>query len=229
MFLQNRLLGALPTDERANLEPHLARVELDRGRVLYDPGDPIDLVYFPTEGVISLLTLMRDGATIGTAMIGPHNALGLTAAAAPRQAFSRAVVQTRCQAGRISTAQLHELWKRNPRLRQIVDRHAQAQYGEAVQSAACNALHSAEARLARWLLACHDGAPSSALNLTQEDAAGALGVQRTTVTGAAKALQTRGVMRYRRGSVEIVDRPGLEAVACECYGAIRGIYDRLLA
>ncbi len=227
-LLQNRLLASLPPDELAGLSPHLASAELERGRLLYDPGDPIETVYFPTDGVISLMTLMENGAAIESATIGPEGALGLTAAVAPRQSLTRAIVQTPCRAARISAAQLHEAWARSPRLRQLVDRHSEALFGHAIQSVACNALHSVEARFCRWLLTCHDRISQDRVALTQEFLADMLGVQRTTVTAVAGSLQAKGLIRYRRGVVDILDRTGLEAGACECYGAIRRNYERLL-
>lgn len=226
--LQNRLLASLPRDDFALIVPHLVHVELERGRLLYDPGDRIDTVYFPLDGVISLMTLMENGAAIESATIGPEGALGLAAAVAPRQSLSRAIVQTPCRACRISAVQLHEVWEKSARLRDLVDRHAEALFGHAIQSVACNALHSVEARFCRWLLTCHDRITEDRVALTQEFLADMLGVQRTTVTAVARALQEKGVIRYRRGIVDIIDRSGLENIACECYGAIRRTYERLL-
>ncbi|WP_411287585.1 Crp/Fnr family transcriptional regulator [Phenylobacterium sp.] len=226
--LQNRLLVSLPAEDYGLISPHLTQVDLERGRLLYDPGDSIDTVYFPHDGVISLMTLMESGAAIESATIGPEGALGLTAAVSPRQSLSRAIVQTPLKAARIGAAQLHETWEKSPRLRQLVDRHNEALFGHAIQSVACNALHSVEARFCRWLLTCHDRISSDTLALTQEFLADMLGVQRTTVTAVARSLQEKGVIRYRRGVVDIIDRPGLEALACECYGVIHRTYERLL-
>lgn len=201
---------------------------MEKGRLLYDPGDPVDYVYFPHDGVISLLTLMESGAAIESITIGPEGALGLMAAVAPRQSLGRALVQTPLHASRISAERLHEAWLRSPALRRLVDRHGEALLGHAMQSAACNALHSVEARFCRWLLTCHDRVNTDRVALTQEFFADMLGVQRTTVTAVARSLQARGAIRYRRGVVDIVDRAGLEALSCECYGAIRETYARLL-
>ncbi|ACG79200.1 transcriptional regulator(cAMP-binding) [Phenylobacterium zucineum HLK1] len=226
--LQNSLLEALPADDYALLAPHLAQVELERGRLLYDPGDPIESVYFPHDGVISLMTLMDNGAAIESATIGPEGALGLMAAVAPRQSLSRALVQTPLRAARISAERLHEAWSRSARLKDLVDRHTEALFGHAIQSVACNALHSVEARFCRWLLTCHDRISTDTVALTQEFLADMLGVQRTTVTAVARSLQEKGLIRYRRGVVDILDRGGLETLACECYGVIRRNYHRLL-
>ncbi len=226
--LQNSLLEALPASDYALIAPHLTQVELERGRLLYDPGDLIDAIYFPHDGVISLMTLMESGAAIESATIGPEGALGLMAAVAPRQSLTRALVQTPLRAGRISAERLHEAWEQSPRLRDLVDRHTEALFGHAIQSVACNALHSVEARFCRWLLTCHDRISDDSMALTQEFLADLLGVQRTTVTAVARQLQEKGLIRYRRGVVDIVDRGGLEAQACECYRVIRRNYQRLL-
>ncbi len=227
-LLHNSLLEALPAADYALVAPSLVQVDLERGRLLYDPGDPVDHVYFPHDGVISLMTLMENGAAIESSTIGPEGALGLMAAVAPRQSLSRAIVQTPLRAARIASDRLHEAWQRSPALRDLVDRHTEALYAHAIQSVACNALHSVEARFCRWLLTCHDRISSDTIALTQEFLADLLGVQRTTVTAVARSLQDKGVIRYRRGVVDIIDRSGLQALTCECYGVTRNNYRRLL-
>lgn len=226
--LRNRLLASLTPDDYGLVSPNLAQVELERGRLLYDPGDGIETVYFPQDGVISLMTLMENGAAIESATIGREGALGLMAAVAPRQSLLRAIVQTPVRAARISAAALHDAWAKSPAIRQLVDRHSEALFGHAAQSVACNALHSVEARFCRWLLTCHDRISSDTVALTQEFLADMLGVQRTTVTAVARGLQDKGAIRYRRGVVDIIDRAALEHLACECYGVINRTYERLL-
>ena len=226
--LKNRLLSALPSEDGALLTPHLSTVDLEKGRLLYDPGDLIDHVYFPNNCLISLLTLMENGAAIESATIGREGALGLMAAVAPRQSLSRAIVQAPGSALRIAAGPLHDAWTRSAALRDLADRHNEALFGHAIQSVACNALHAVEARFCRWLLSCHDRIDSNTVNLTQEFLADMLGVQRTTVTAVAGSLQAKGLIRYRRGVVDILDRAGLETMACECYGAVRKGYERLL-
>ncbi|WP_233586492.1 Crp/Fnr family transcriptional regulator [Caulobacter sp. 602-1] len=222
------MLSALPSEDRALLAPHLSAIDLEKGRLLHDPGDQIDQVYFPNDCVISLMTLMENGAAIESATIGREGALGLMAAVAPRQALSRAIVQAPGSTLRIAAAPLHEVWRRSAALRDLVDRHNEALFGHAIQSVACNALHAVEARFCRWLLGCHDRIDGNTVNLTQEFLADMLGVQRTTVTAVAGSLQSKGLIRYRRGVVDILDRDGLEAMACECYRAVRRGYERLL-
>lgn len=226
--LKNRLLSVLPTEDRGLVAPHLVPVDLEKGRLLYDPGDLVDQVYFPNDCVVSLMTLMENGAAIESAIIGREGALGLMAAVAPRQSLTRAIVQAPGSALRIAAGPLHEIWSRSPALRDLVDRHSEALLGHAIQSVACNALHAVEARFSRWLLSCHDRIDSNTINLTQEFLADMLGVQRTTVTAVAGSMQAKGLIRYRRGVVDILDRAGLEAMTCECYGAVRRGYERLL-
>src|SRR4051794_6055368 len=168
LALENRLLASLPADDFTLLAPHLVTVELERGRLLYDPGDRMDTVYFPHDGVISLMTLMESGAAIESATIGQEGALGLGAAVSPRHSMSRAIVQTPVKASRISAPQLHDVWEKSGKLRDLVERHAEALFGHALQSVGCNALHSVEARFCRWLLACDDRISASTVALTQE-------------------------------------------------------------
>ena len=226
--VKNSLLAALPADDFALLGPHLTQISLEKGRLLYDPGDDIDTVYFPHHCVISLMTLMNNGSAIESATIGSEGALGLAAALAPRESLSRAIIQVGGDASRISAAVLGEAAQRSMALRTLIDRHNEALYGHAIQSVACNALHAVEARFCRWLLTCHDRIDNDTVSLTQEFLADMLGVQRTTVTAVARPLQARGLIRYRRGMVDILDRSGLEAMTCECYGAVRSLYGRLL-
>jgi CRP-like cAMP-binding protein len=225
---QNRLLAALDSEDLQLLASRLTPVTLEKGALLYDPGDMVDTVYFPDDCVISLMTLMESGAAIESATIRREGALGLMSAVSPRQSLSRAIVQAPGRARRIGAPHLHRAWEQSAQIRDLFDRHNEALFGHAIHSVACNALHSVEARFGRWLLSCHDRIDSNTVSLTQEFLADMLGVQRTTVTVVARALQAAGLIRYRRGVVDILDRPGLEAVACECYGAVRRNYERLL-
>jgi CRP-like cAMP-binding protein len=226
--LKNRLLSALSPDDFGLISPHLTHVDLEKGRLLYDPGDDITTVYFPHDVVISLMTLMKNGAAIESATIGREGALGLMSALAPRQALSRCIVQVAGRASRIASHHLRDIWDQSAALRMLVDRHGDALFAHAAQSVACNALHSVEARFCRWLLSCRDRIDVDTVSVTQEFLADMLGVQRTTVTAVAGALQAKGLIRYRRGMVDIIDRPGLEAIACECYATVRDTYERLI-
>jgi len=174
------------------------------------------------------MTLMQSGEAIESATIGREGALGLLAAISPRQSLSRAIVQVAGEASMIEAARLTERLDGSARLRELIDRHSDALFGHAIQSVACNALHSVEARFCRWLLSCHDRIDSDRVSLTQEFLADMLGVQRTTVTVVARTLQAAGLIRYSRGVVDILDRAGLEAISCECYRRVRDNYERLL-
>ena len=224
---KNRLLARLNSEDLALLTANASQIDLDKGRLLYDPGDAITSIYFPTDGVISLLTLMESGEAIESATIGREGAVGLIASTGPRESLSRAVVQAPGHAFRIPVAPAQELWKRSPTFRELVDRNSEAVYAHTIQSVACNALHSVEARFCRWLLACRDRIDVDTVHLTQEFLADMLGVQRTTVTAVAQSLQIKGLIRYRRGVVDILDRAGLEAATCECYGSVQRTYQRL--
>src|SRR3569833_172495 len=225
---QNRLLAALDAEDLQLLAPRMTPVTLEKGALPYDPGDLIDTIYFPDDCVISLMTLMESGAAIESATIGREGALGLMAAASPRQSLSRSSVQVGGRAKRITAPHLHRAWEQSAQIRDLIDRHNEALFAHAIHSVACNALHSVEARFCRWLLSCHDRIDSNTVSLTQEFLADMLGVQRTTVTVVARALQAAGLVRYRRGVVDVVARAGLEAIACECYRAVRRNYQRLL-
>ncbi len=226
--MKNRLIASLPAEDFALLSAQLFPVDLEKGRLLFDPGDPIETVYFPHDCVISLMTLMHSGAAIESVTIGREGAFGLMTALGPRASLSRAIIQVPGSASRISASAFQQCCKRSPALLSLVDRHNDALFGHAVHSVACNALHSVEARFCRWLLTCHDRIDSNTVSLTQEFLADMLGVQRTTVTAVAGSLQSKGLIRYRRGVVDILDRDSLELAACECYGTVRGIYERLL-
>ncbi len=225
----NQLLASLPPEDLEALSRNLTTVSLEKGALLYDPGDEIDLVYFPHNAVVSLMTLMQSGEAIESATIGREGAVGFAAAMFPRRSLSRVIVQVAGTASRIPAVQLQHACHDLERLRFLIDRHSDALFAHAIQSVACNALHSVEARFCRWLLCCHDRIDTDRVSLTQEFLADMLGVQRTTVTVVARTLQAAGLIRYSRGVVDILDRRGLEAITCECYGAVRRNYERLLA
>lgn len=225
---KNRILASLPAGDLASLAPHLTQLDMEKGRLLFDPGDQINTIYFPLDCVISVMTLMESGEAIESVTIGREGAYGLASAISPREALSRAIVQVPGRTCRISASALHEAWKRSPALQLLIAKHGDALFAHSAQSVACNALHSVEQRFCRWLLSCHDRIDLDTVSLTQEFLADMLGVQRTTVTAVARSLQAKGMIRYRRGIVDVLDRPGLEATSCECYDAVRRVYDRLI-
>ena len=217
----NRLLAALPDDAFILLEPDLRPLTLPQGVVCYGAGDTIDQVYFPHTGMISQLITTGDGDMVEAASTGREGAVGLQCGFGPRLSFTRTTVQIPGKFSAISAARFEHAVNRSMALRDLVMRYTETLWAEAQQNAACNAIHDGASRLCRWLLQCADRTLSEQLLLTQEFLAEMLGVRRTTVTLLAQELQKRGIVRYSRGRITILDRPALEACACECYEAIK--------
>jgi CRP-like cAMP-binding protein len=216
----NRFLAALGPGDQALLTPHLRPISLERGAVLHEAGDEIDHVYFPYNGMVSLVAVMQSGATVETATIGRGGVIGATAALGSHRAFGRAVVQLPGMAARMGVAQFRVAAQESEAIRDLVVRYNDLLISQIQQSVACNALHALEARLCRWLLQTHDCVDGDAIPLTQEFLAQMLGVRRTTVTIAARLLQSAGLIRYRRGLIQIVNREGLERATCECHATV---------
>lgn len=226
--LKNELLCALDLATYDQLAPHMSTVDFERGKVFYEPRQPIDFIYFPHAGVISLLSVMEDSSAIETATTGRESAVGLMAGLTPITAFSRIVGQSAGYASRIEAGRFRTVAQGSPRLRDIIVRHCDALLANAQQSVACNALHDVEERFCRWLLTCQDRTSEEELSLTQEFLAMMLGVQRTTVSQVASLLQEAGLIRYQRGRMVIVDRAGLQRRACECYARVRAHCEQVL-
>jgi CRP-like cAMP-binding protein len=228
-YCANRLLLALGRKDRALIEPHLALRLVGRGQVLFEPGEDIETTYFPCRGTMgSLLVVSADGREVEAATIGCEGAIGGIVSAGHKPAFGRAVIQIGGPAFCVPTARLEEVKLRSPVFHDLFSRYADVLLAQMMQSVACNALHSIEARCSRWLLSTQDRVGLAAIPLTQEALAEMLGVQRTTVTAVAQALQGRGLIRYARGRVEILNREGIEDIACECYAAVEDHFGRLL-
>jgi CRP-like cAMP-binding protein len=219
---RNRILSVLGPAELSLIQPHIKDIPFAQGTVLQEQGEPIEQVFFPHTGMISLVAVMNDGEkSIETATVGREGTVGAMSGLGPRHAFNRAVVQVAGNMARIPTAKLQAAVKASPILRDVIVKYNEVLLAQIQQGAACNAFHEAEARLCRWLLQTRDRIDSDIIPLTQEFLSQMLGVRRTTVTLIARALQKRGLVRYRRGKIEIVDRAGLEKCACECYGTVR--------
>jgi CRP-like cAMP-binding protein len=225
----NAFLSALPAKDFSLLAPDLRTVPLERGAVLRDAGEEIEHVYFPLSGVVCRIVLMRNGATAETAMIGRTGILGISAGLGLRRATGRAVVQIPGEAARIAASQFEEAVRESTAIRDLVVRYNGLVLAQVQQSVACNALHHLEARLCRWLLDAHDCVDGDAIPLTQELIAQLLGVRRTTLTVVARALQSTGMIRYRRGLILIVNRSALEQSACECYSVVKRHADNLFS
>lgn len=225
----NRLLRALPAAELQALEAHLEPVEFPLRRVVWEANTPIREVVFPHDCVVSLITVMSDGEGVESATVGWEGVAGLPLAMGASTTTSRAVVQVPGRGSRMSAKAFREVLASSSTFRELVYRLNQAIYEQTAQSAACNRLHSVEQRCARWLLMTAERARSDDFPLTQEFLANMLGVRRAGVTVVAGELQRAGLIRYRRGHVEILDHGGLEAVSCECYLTVRRRYDELWA
>lgn len=223
----NRLLAALPAADFSLLAPDLKDMALDRGMVLRELGDPLQHVYFPHAGLISIVTVMPSGETVETATVGCEGAVGATAGLGSRLAFGRAIVQLPGTASRISSARFQAAAAQSSALRDLILRYNELLIAQTQQSAACNILHDVEARLCRWLLHSSDRS-GDMVPLTQEFLAEMLGVRRTTVTIVARILQSAGMIRYRRGHIQILNRGALEEGACECYEIIRQQMEEVL-
>jgi CRP-like cAMP-binding protein len=219
----NQLLVNLPGDCHMLLEAHLQQVNLPQGALCYSPGDPIEQVYFPQTGMISLLLDIGDGEMVETASVGREGAVGLQAGLGGRLSFTRAIVQIAGRFSVIAASRLEQAASRSAALRETIVRYIETQWAKAQQNAACNATHDASSRLCRWLLQSADCVGEDQLALTQEFLAEMLGVRRTTVTLLAQQLQNQGILRYSRGRITILDRPRLEACACECYKTIKQV------
>jgi CRP-like cAMP-binding protein len=218
--LRNRLLASLSQADMEMLLPHLRVAPLTHRTILFSAGEPISRVYFPHTGIISLVVELSDGQEVEIAMIGLDTVAGGSAALNGKTATNRAVVQIPGACSWISVNQLKNLAEKSRSLGAVLWRHQRALMVQAQQSAACNATHTIDQRLARWLLRCRDLMESRELHLTQEFLGTMLGVRRTSVTLAAKTLQDAGIIAYHRGVITILSESGLQAEACECYGAV---------
>jgi CRP-like cAMP-binding protein len=220
-------LASLPAKDLSLLAPHLRTVPLERGAILRDAGDKIEHVYFPHSGMICRVAVMRSGATVETSTIGRTGILGFTAGLGSRRATSRAIVQIPGEAARIAASEFQMAAKESGAIRDLLVGYNDLVLALVQQCVACNALHFLEARLCRWLLHAHDCVGGDAIPLTQESLGQMLGVRRTTLTVAALLLQSAGMIRYRRGLIQIVNRAKLEENACECYAVIKQLADGL--
>jgi CRP-like cAMP-binding protein len=226
---RNRILAALPEPDRARLAASLERVALGPKQVLFDVDKPIEHVYFPEDGVVSVLSVATDGSAVETGTVGYEGIVGLPVFFGADRAPAQAVCQVPGEALRIDSATFRrELERGGGELRSLLGRYAQALFTQLAQSSACNRLHSMRERCARWLLQAHDRVGADEFPLTQQFLSQMLGVRRATVSEVASALQREGLITYEYGRITVRDRRGLEAAACECYAVVRREFDRLL-
>ena len=225
---QNHLLAALPALESERLYPHLELVSLRLGEVLYESGDQLRYVYFPSDSIVSLLYVMADGASAEIAVVGNEGIIGIALFMGGETMPNRAVVQSAGYAYRLQGQLLKEEFNRAGELQHLLLRYTQALLTQMSQTAVCNRHHSVDQQLCRWLLLSLDRLAANELTMTQELIANMLGVRREGVTEAAGKLQSAGLIHYSRGRITVLDRPRLEARACECYRVVKTEFDRLL-
>jgi CRP-like cAMP-binding protein len=227
---RNKLLAALPAEEYQRIQPLLTISPLEHRQVLQKAGEPLNAVYFPADGLCSIVMTMEDGRTAEVATVGNEGLVGISAFLGGDRATGETIVQVPGAFAYTMAADVfaEEMDRRGP-LYDLVSRYSQALIAYVMQSAACNGLHAADKRCARWLLQSHDRVGRDRFELTQEFLAFMLGVRRATVSMIAQQLQRAGLIIFHRRRVTILDRPGLEQTTCECYGVIRDQFDRLLA
>ena len=228
MLQSNAILASLSASDTASLRPHLRPVRLRQKTALYEAGDLIQSVYFPTSAVVSLVVTLATGETTEAAMIGNDGAVGMASALDGKIALSRAVVQLDGEAIICDSGAFRGAVLQSESLLAIVMRHEQALFAQAQQSTACMANHEVEARLCRWLLRARDLSGSDELPFTQEFLGDMLGVRRTSVTSVAHALQGAGIVQYSRGRIRIVDVERLKDSACECYETVKEQHRNLI-
>jgi CRP-like cAMP-binding protein len=225
---QNQLLAALPAAEWDRLRPRMELRPMPLGHVLYEPGSTMRHVYFPTTAIVSMLYVMEDGSSAEIAIVGYEGIVGISLFMGGETTSSRAVVQSAGHAYRVPGQYLKEEFFRAGPFQRLLLRYTQALITQMGQTAVCNRHHTVEQQLCRWLLMSLDRLPSNELQMTQELIANMLGVRREGVTESAGRLQKLGLIHYNRGHITVVDRPALEAHACECYAVVKKEFDRLL-
>ena len=223
----NRLLAALPKKEYQRLLPELEQVPLAFGDILYEPGDTINHVYFPDNGIISLLSKVERQKFLEVGIVGNEGVAGLPVVLGVSASLNRGLVQSAGTAMRMKAATLRKEFKQDGALQSLMHRYLHSLLTQISQSAVCNRFHTVDTRLARWLLMTHDRVGSDEFRLTQEFLSNMLGVRREAVSKAAGALQKQGFVNYTRGHIMILNRAGLEATACPCYQIIKDESDHV--
>jgi CRP-like cAMP-binding protein len=224
----NHLLAATPPDVQLRLFEHLELVPLPLGKVLYESGDTMRHVYFPTDSIVSLLYVMESGASAEISVVGNEGVVGVSLFMGGESTSSRAIVQSAGSAYRLAGQRLKDEFNRHGEMMLLLLRYTQSLITQMSQTAVCNRHHSIDQQLCRWLLLSLDRLPDNKLTMTQELIANMLGVRREGVTEAAGKLQRLEVIDYSRGHITVLDRPKLEALSCECYAVVKLETNRLL-
>jgi CRP-like cAMP-binding protein len=225
---KNQLFGAFEPGSRSSIETHMRPVALKLGTVVCEASGLLEHVYFPEGCVLSLLTVLENGSAIECANIGREGAFGLFAAMYSRVSFSQCVVQLEGSMLRCPIDPLRSEFQKSEHIRNLFVSYSETLLSQVMQTVACNALHSVEERMCRWLLMMHDRAEGESLTYTHEFLAHILGANRTSITIAAQALQNAGIISYRRGMMQVLDRAGLEKASCECYEVVKVRFDAFL-
>lgn len=226
--IENQVLAALPTEDYQRLLPGMETFSLPHSQVLWDAEESIEYVYFPSRGLISLITIMESGEIVEVGIVGREGMAGLTVCWGGDTNTLQAIVQIPGNAIRIGAKLLKTEFDRGSALQRLLLRYTQALFTHTAHTAACNRLHTIEARFARWLLIVQDRVQSKELPLTQEFLSHMLGTRRSGVTEAASSLSKAGIIRYSRGKITILDREALESTSCECYQTVKKEFARLL-
>ncbi|AVY95253.1 MULTISPECIES: Crp/Fnr family transcriptional regulator [Microvirgula] len=226
--LQNHLLAALPAEVRERLFPYLEPMPMPLGKVLYESGDTLRHVYFPTNAIVSLLYVMESGASAEISVVGNEGLIGVAVFMGGESTPSRAIVQSAGHAFRLPGQRLKDEFNRHGEMLLLMLRYTQSLITQMAQTAVCNRHHSIDQQLCRWLLLSLDRLQGNELVMTQELIANMLGVRREGVTEAAGKLQKLGLIEYSRGRITVLDRPGIEQLCCECYAVVKKETDRLL-
>jgi CRP-like cAMP-binding protein len=224
----NHLLAALPAVEWRRWLPHLEHVALPLGKVLYESGATLSHVYFPTTAIVSLLYVLEGGGSAEIAVVGNEGIVGISLFMGGGSTPSRAVVQSAGEGFRLGSGLMKKEFEQAGPVMHLLLRYTQALITQMSQTAVCNRHHSLDQQLCRWLLLSMDRLQGDELVMTQELIANMLGVRREGVTEGAMKLQNAGLIRYARGHITVLDRPGLEKRTCECYAVVKKEYDRLL-
>lgn len=224
---ENFLLKSLDTSDRSLLQASMRPVSLTRGSVLYEPGQAITDVYFIGEGLVAMITSLDDGSTVQTSMVGRESGIGFVEACGGGIVHSRVVVQIDGWAWLAPATAYQEAFHASRSLRETITQHIEVLLTEGRQEVACCARHSARQRLARWLLVCEDRAGKTRFPFTQDMLAAVVGAQRATISGTAHSLKKAGILAYTRTNLSVIDKPALEAVACECYAAMKAFRQRM--
>ena len=224
----NRLFARLPVAEQARFGAHLEWIDLPLGKVLYESGTTLEHIYFPTSAIVSLLYVMENGSSAEIAVVGREGLVGISLFMGGGSTPSRAVIQSAGQGFRIPAQHLKNEFGRAGPVMHLLLRYTQALITQMAQTAVCNRHHTLDQQLCRWLLLSLDRLSGNELQMTQELIANMLGVRREGVTAGALSLQARGLIKYSRGRIQVLDRSGLEQCTCECYAVVKKEYDRLL-